>query len=208
VLSPEALEAERERAFAAVTHALGGVPWPHVPVRWNRRLRRAGRAVVEGRRGRVVAAAIELSPPYFEVYPDDLPGILVHEAVHVGLAVLGRPFGHGPLFRAACRRADGLLHSRHMPGRVFRYRCPVCTDVLERRRRPSGDRWCARCAADADRSGLASFTRERALVLVGVHFRGPERFAAREEPACEGAVFRERAPGELAAGAPLPAREA
>src|SRR5699024_7106573 len=104
VLSPVALEAEKRRAFAAVAAALDGVPWPDVPVRWNRRLRRAGRAVVEGRRGRVLAASIELSPPYFEVYPEDLGGILVHEAVHVGLAVLGRPFGHGPLFRAAVRR--------------------------------------------------------------------------------------------------------
>jgi predicted SprT family Zn-dependent metalloprotease len=189
VLSHVALEAEREKAFEAVARALGAVPWPHVPVRWNRRLRRAGRAVVTGRRGRIVAATIELSPPYFEVYPDDLPGILVHEAVHVALAALGRPFGHGPLFRAACRRAEGLMHSRHMPGRVFRYRCPVCESVLDRRRRPSGDRWCARCVVDAEDACLPSYTPERALVLVGVHFQGPEPPAAREAPACDGAVY-------------------
>jgi hypothetical protein len=216
VLSPVALEVEKVRAFAAVSEALRGVPWPDVPVRWNRRLRRAGRAVVEGRRGRVLAASIELSPPYFEVYPEDLGGILVHEAVHVGLALLGRPFGHGPLFRAACRLAGGLLHSRHMPGRVFRYRCPVCAEVLERRRRPSGDRWCARCAADADRVGDPCFTRERALVLVGVHFAGPERAVARELPACDGAVLLEagidpdpsEAGFERASSAPLPAADA
>jgi hypothetical protein len=132
---------------------------------------------------------IELSPAYFEVYPDDLPGILVHEAVHVALAALGRPVGHGPLFRAACRRAEGLMHSRHMPGRVFRYRCPVCESVLDRRRRPSGDRWCARCVVDAEDACLPSYTPERALVLVGVHFQGPEPPAAREAPACDGAVY-------------------
>ena len=34
-------------------------------------------------------ARIELSPTYFEVYPEDLLGILVHESVHVGLALQG-----------------------------------------------------------------------------------------------------------------------
>ena len=118
----------------------------------------------------VTSAVIELSPAYFEVYPLDLPGILVHEAVHVGLAFLGRPFGHGPHFRAACLASGGRLHSRPMPGRVWCYRCPVCEYVVERRRRPSGDRWCARCAAEADRAGSEPFLAVRALVLTGVRF--------------------------------------
>jgi predicted SprT family Zn-dependent metalloprotease len=176
VLPPAALEAERDRALAAVGRVLGLPRWPSVTVAWNRRLRLAGRAVVD-RRG-TSSPAIEISPAYFEVYPDDLPGILVHEAVHVGLALLGRPFGHGPAFRAACAEAGGLLHSRHLPGRVFLYRCPVCGDTLERRRRPGGDRWCARCAADASRDGVPAFARGRALVLVGASFRGMDRTAA------------------------------
>jgi predicted SprT family Zn-dependent metalloprotease len=178
VLSPEALRVERDAALESVGQALAIERWPSVPLRWNRRLRRAGRAIVEARHGRVVRAEIELSPAYFEVYPDDLRGILVHEAVHVGLALVGKPFGHGPHFRRACRRAGGLLHSRALPGRVFRYLCPVCRAVLERRRRPAGDRWCARCAAEAARGGSAAFTPARALVLVGVRFRGAEAVAA------------------------------
>ena len=181
MLSPPALEAERDRALAAVGRVLGVAAWPEVPVRWNRRLRLAGRAVVERRRDRPLRAAIEISPAYFEVYPEDLPGILLHEAVHVGLAVLGRPFGHGPAFRAACECAGGLLHSRHLPGRMFLYRCPVCAETLERRRRPSGDRWCAGCAAAGSSEGVPPFTRERALVLVGFAFRGPDRTAAVDE---------------------------
>jgi predicted SprT family Zn-dependent metalloprotease len=169
VISSTALELERDRALAAVGGVLPILGWPRVPVQWNRRLRRAGRAVIE-RRGSVVAATIELSPAYFEVYPDDLVGILVHEAVHVGLALLRRDFGHGPAFRQACLTAGGRLHSRPMPGRVWRYRCPVCEATLERRRRPSGDRWCAPCASTADRAGAPMFTAERALILVGMRF--------------------------------------
>jgi predicted SprT family Zn-dependent metalloprotease len=169
VISPHALDGERDRAFAAVGGALPIDAWPDIPVRWNRRLRRAGRAVIE-RRGGGVRAAIELSPAYFEVYPDDLAGILVHEAVHVGLALLSRPFGHGAAFRRACLSAGGRLHSRPMPGRVWRYRCPTCGETLERRRRPSGDRWCAPCISAATDDGRPTFTRESALVLVGLRF--------------------------------------
>jgi len=175
VIAPSALLLERDLAFAAVVRALGVVDWPEVPVRWNRRLRRAGRAVIERRRGVVATATIELSPAYFEVYPEDLHGILVHEGVHVGLALLGLPFGHSPAFRAACERAGGRQHSRDMPGRVYRYRCPVCETTLDRRRRPGGDRWCARCAGEAERAGTSPFVAERALRLVGVAFQGPER---------------------------------
>lgn len=173
MISPVGLEGERDLAFAAVGKAVALAAWPDVPVRWNRRLRRAGRAVIERRSGRI-RATIELSPAYFEVYPDDLRGILVHEAVHVALAVLGRGFGHGPGFRRACLAAGGRLHSRPMPGRVWRYRCPVCEATLERRRRPSGDRWCAPCVTAATRAGAEAFTGPRALVLVGVRFLGAE----------------------------------
>ena len=124
---------------------------------WNRRLRRAGRAVIDTYGKKFQSARIELSPAYFEVYPEDLAGILVHEAVHVGLAIQGRPFGHGPEFKRACEAAGGLLHSRWMPGRVFRYQCPICRTTLERRRRVSDSRWCAECvgAAEAAEYGLA-----------------------------------------------------
>jgi predicted SprT family Zn-dependent metalloprotease len=173
VISAAALDGERDRAFTAVGRAVALDAWPEVPVRWNRRLRRAGRAVIERRSGRI-RATIELSPAYFEVYPGDLHGILVHEAAHVALAILGRGFGHGPLFRRACLAAGGRLHSRVMPGRVWRYRCPVCEATLERRRRPSGDRWCAPCVSEATRSGEPAFTAARALVLVGARFHGVE----------------------------------
>src|SRR5204862_1417212 len=175
---------ERDRALAAVADALGIVRWPGVPVRWNKRLRLAGRATVS-RRGGDFRAGIELSPTYFEVYPGDLFGILVHEAVHVGLAVLGRPFGHGPAFRAACEEAGGMLHSRHLPGRVLCYRCPVCGKTLERRRRPAGDRWCAPCAEAAADAGIAPFSRDRALVLVECQFRGMDEHLG-EDSAGEG----------------------
>lgn len=173
MISPHALDAERALAFTAVGNALPLYDWPGVPVRWNRRLRRAGRAVIE-HRGEAVRATIELSPAYFEVYPEDLQGILIHEAVHVGLAFLRRPFGHGPVFRRVCLEAGGRLHSRPMPGRVWRYRCPICSETLERRRRPSGDRWCARCAAEAGATGEPPFVESRALVLVGIRFLGRE----------------------------------
>jgi predicted SprT family Zn-dependent metalloprotease len=173
VWSPVVLEQARDRALARVARALALVAWPPVPVRWNRRLRRAGRAVIdEGRGG--LRAKIELSPAYFEVYPQDLDGILVHEAVHVGLAVAGLPFGHGPDFRRVCRAAGGLLHGRPMPGRVLRYRCPVCLAVLERRRPAAGGRWCARCVNQAMAARQDPFCPERALVLVGVGFQGPD----------------------------------
>lgn len=175
MIAPSALLQERDRAFRAVVAALGDIVWPDVAVCWNRRLRRAGRAVIERRRGRVADATIELSPSYFEVYPEDLHGILVHEGVHVGLALLGLPFGHSPMFRAACERAGGRQHSRDMPGRVYRYRCPVCEAMLDRRRRPGGDRWCARCASDAAREGTPPFVASRALLLVGLAFQGAER---------------------------------
>ncbi len=172
VISSTALESERDRALAAVGRVLSIDGWPRIPVRWNRRLRRAGRAVIE-RRGPLMTATIELSPAYFEVYPDDLPGILVHEAVHVGLAHL----------RRACLAAGGRLHSRPMPGRVWQYRCPVCEATLERRRRPSGDRWCAPCASAADRVGAPMFTPERALILVGMRFSAGDAGAAPAHPA-------------------------
>jgi predicted SprT family Zn-dependent metalloprotease len=172
--SSSSLEQARDRALEAVGAVAGLASWPRVPIAWNRRLRRAGRAVIEGPRGRVRSTRIELSPAYFEVYPQDLHGILVHEAVHVGLALLGRPFGHGPDFRRLCRAAGGLLHGRPLPGRVLRYRCPVCAMVLERRRHAASGRWCARCVESAQALGQDAFRPERALVLVGVAFLGVE----------------------------------
>ena len=149
--------------------------WPDLPVVWNRRLRRAGRAVIEGEGRTFSSAAIELSPAYFEVYPHDLYGILVHEVVHVGLAIQGRPFGHGPEFRRACRDAGGLQHGRALPGRVFQYRCPVCGSILERRRRLARDRWCASCVERAAGvRGIDPYAADRCLVLIGTAFSGPE----------------------------------
>ncbi|MHC5009320.1 MAG: SprT-like domain-containing protein [Planctomycetota bacterium] len=175
MLSPLDLESTHRRALDAVASVLGLDGWPEVPVRWNRRLRRAGRAVIQGSGRRFTSAHIELSPAYFEVYPGDLFGILVHEAVHVGLAIQGRPFGHGRDFRDACRAAGGLLHGRSLPGRVLRYRCPVCGTVLERRRLLSQDRWCAACVDTASRTEAEDpYAPERALVLVGLGFSGPE----------------------------------
>ena len=172
MLSPVDLERARRRALDAVARVLRLRDWPEVEVRWNRRLRRAGRAVITGTGKDFRSATIEVSPAYFEVYPDDLYGILVHEAVHVGLAIQGRPFGHGPEFRRACLAAGGLEHGRSLPGRVFRYRCPVCGSVLERRRRLAQDRWCASCVEAAQ--GADPYTSERALVLVGIAYSGPE----------------------------------
>jgi predicted SprT family Zn-dependent metalloprotease len=187
VLSPAALEQERLRALDAAGRALVLPAWPAVPVSWNRRLRRAGRAVIDHRQGRFRAAAIELSPAYFEVYPEDLPGILVHEAVHVGLAVQGRPFGHGPQFRRACTAAGGLLHSRWLPGRVFRYLCPLCQTVLERRRRAAESLWCADCVALATRAGREPYRPEHVLRLVATTFRGLEAAGLAAQPVCDGA---------------------
>lgn len=171
--SSVALEQARDRALADVGSVLGLAPWPNVPVRWNRRLRRAGRAVIDGPQGRVRTARVELSPAYFEVYPQDLHGILVHEAVHVGLALVGLPFGHSPDFRRVCAAAGGMQHGRPLPGRVLRYRCPVCAVVLERRRPAASGRWCAQCVDQAVQARQDPFRPERALVLVGVHFQGP-----------------------------------
>jgi predicted SprT family Zn-dependent metalloprotease len=171
VLSPHDLERDRLRALDAVGRALHLDAWPEIPVIWNRRLRRAGRALIEGSGAGFKQASIEISPAYFEVYPEDLFGILVHEAVHVGLAIQGRPFGHGEAFKAACSAAGGHLHGRALPGRVYLYRCPVCGAVLERRRRLTTDRWCADCAASA---ATDAYAPERALVLVGTAFGGPE----------------------------------
>ena len=185
VLSPQALDDERERALRAVGQQLYITDWPTIPVLWNRRLRRAGRAVIDTYGRRFQQARIELSPAYFEVYPDDLTGILVHEVVHVGLAFQSRPFGHGPVFRAACLGAGGLLHSKWLPGRVYRYRCPICETVLERRRRVSDSRWCAECAGAAQAAGLDPYAAERSLVLVGTTYRGPERGEG-SEPVCDG----------------------
>lgn len=173
--SPLNLERVCRRAFDAACTAIGLDDGPDVPVRWNRRLRRAGRAVIEGSGRSFRRAAIEISPAYFEVYPEDLYGILVHEALHVGLAVQGRPFGHGHEFKAACGTAGGLLHGRALPGRVYRYRCPVCGSILERRRRLARDRWCADCAEAANaRPGVDAYASDRALVLVGTAFEGRE----------------------------------
>jgi predicted SprT family Zn-dependent metalloprotease len=195
VLPPQDLGSEFRRALAAVGRALCIDAWPPVPVSWNRRLRRAGRAVIHRSGGGFLRASIELSPAYFEVYPDDLYGILVHEAVHVGLAVQGRPFGHGPDFRRACVAGGGRLHGRALPGRVFRYRCPVCQRILERRRRLARDRWCARCASPERVAGsIDPFSAERALVLVGLAFAGPELPGGEAPPG--------RCPGGLASLAP------
>jgi predicted SprT family Zn-dependent metalloprotease len=185
-LSPAALESEARAALAVVGRALELPCWPKVPVRWNRRLRRAGRAVIDHRGARFRSAQIELSPTYFQVYPEDLHGILVHEAVHVGLAIQGRPFGHGPDFRRTCEMAGGLLHSRWLPGRVFRYRCPVCRLTHERRRRIADSRWCAACVVRAERTGEEPYDRTRALRLVETAFCGPEAAARARQPVCEG----------------------
>jgi predicted SprT family Zn-dependent metalloprotease len=173
MMSPRVLEREHARALDAVGSVLGMDGWPPVRVGWNRRLRRAGRAVIRGAGRTFREAEVELSPAYFEVYPDDLFGILVHEAVHVGLAIQGRPFGHGAEFRAACRAAGGLLYGRALPGRVFRYRCPICERVVERRRRLAGDRWCAPCVATIG-GGEDPYAAARSLVLVGTRYAGPE----------------------------------
>lgn len=188
MLAPQALAQETGRAFEVVGRTLFLPAWPEVPVRWNRRLRRAGRAVIDMRGSRYLQAVIELSPTYFEVYPGDLPGILIHEAIHVGLAIQGRPFGHGPEFHRACHAAGGLLHSRWLPGRVFRYRCPVCELVLERRRRTADSRWCADCVVRAEAEGLDAYAAARALQLVGTAYRGPETAATRRAPVCEGGL--------------------
>jgi predicted SprT family Zn-dependent metalloprotease len=172
MIPPRLLEQETERAYREVADVLGIDPWPEVPVRWNRRLRRAGRAIIDKPERGIERAVIELSPAYFAVYPEDLYGILVHEAVHVGLAILDLPFGHGPEFKHACEAAGGLLHGRWLPGRVFIYRCPVCRAELERRRPAAG--WCASCAEDASGQGLDPYGEGRALVLVATQFRGPE----------------------------------
>jgi predicted SprT family Zn-dependent metalloprotease len=185
VLSPSALDAEFRKALEAVGRTLCLPTWPAIGVGWNRRLRRAGRAVIDNRGARFRSADIELSPVYFEVYPEDLYGILVHEAVHVGLAIQSRPFGHGPEFRRACTASGGLLHSRWLPGRVFRYRCPVCDEVLERRRRAAESRWCADCAGAAERDGLDPYLPDRALRLVETTFRGPEPPERAAQPVCE-----------------------
>jgi len=175
VLAPLDLDLAYQRALDSVGRVLHIPVWPEVPLRWNRRLRRAGRAVIEGHGNQFRRATIEISPAYFEVYPDDLFGILVHESVHVGLALKGLPFGHGPEFQQACKAAGGQLHGRALPGRVYRYRCPVCESVLERHRRLARDRWCADCAEVAKgRRGLDPFSPDRALILVGCAFKGPE----------------------------------
>ncbi len=185
LISPRALLRERDAALAAVGRELGIAQWPDIPVLWNRRLRRAGRAAVDSTGSRFDAAEIEISTPYFEVYPNDLRGILVHEAVHVGLAYLGRPFGHTQEFREVCVAAGGLLHSRWLPGRIYLYRCPVCSEIHERRRRASDSRWCADCADKHAANGLNAYAPERALVLVQTAFLGPEEAYRRSSPACE-----------------------
>ncbi len=185
MISPAALDAEYSQALEAVGRALFIDRWPDVPLRWNRRLRRAGRAVIDHRGARFRSAVIEISPVYFEVYPEDLAGILVHEAVHVGLAVQGRPFGHGAEFRRACEAAGGLLHSRWLPGRVFRYRCPLCGIVLERRRRAADSRWCAACVERAEAAGEDGYAPGRALQLVETVFQGPEAAGEAALPVCE-----------------------
>jgi hypothetical protein len=73
-----------------------------------------------------------------------------------------------------------MLHGRPLPGRVLRYRCPVCEIVLERRRPAAGGRWCARCVTQAVAARLDPFRPERALVLVGVAFQGPDHPEERE----------------------------
>ncbi|MDJ0975835.1 MAG: SprT-like domain-containing protein [Planctomycetota bacterium] len=174
MLSPAILDRESRRAFDAVKAVLGLPRWPRIPIRWNRRLRRAGRAIIEMPAGGFQSAVIELSPAYFAVYPGDLYGILVHEAVHVGLAILDEPFGHDEGFRRACLAAGGLLHSRWLPGRVYVYRCPLCEGEVERRRPASESRWCADCADEAEAAGADAYAADRALVLVRTEFRGPE----------------------------------
>ena len=155
--------------------ALGLASWPGLEIRWNRRLRRAGRAVIEGAGASYLRATIELSPAYFEVYPDDLYGILVHEAAHVGLAIQGRPFGHTAAFRRAVDLAGGLQHGKALPGRVFRYRCPVCGSTFDRRRRITEDRWCATCVEQAgDDTATDPYASERCLRLIGTGFSGPD----------------------------------
>ena len=184
VITPPALDRERREALEAVGKLLGIGLWPDIPVRWNRRLRRAGRALIDTHGDAFEGAIIELSPAYFEVYPRDLRGILVHEAVHIGLALLGKPCGHGPRFREVCLGAGGLLHSRWLPGRVYRYRCPICEDVLERRRRMADAKWCAACADAAEARGEDPYEAGRAMQLVGTSFVGPEEAATRADSVC------------------------
>ncbi len=172
--SPAVLERESRRAFDAVKDALALRRWPEIAIRWNRRLRRAGRATIEMPAERFQSAVIELSPAYFAVYPEDLYGILVHEAVHVGLAIQDRPFGHGADFQTACRAAGGLPYSRWLPGRIYVYRCPVCSTEVERRRPIAESRWCATCVDAAEERAQPAFVSDRSLVLVRTEFRGPE----------------------------------
>jgi hypothetical protein len=155
--------------------------------------------VIDNHRGRFRSAQVELSPAYFEVYPDDLRGILIHEAVHVGLAIQSRPFGHGPDFRRVCTAAGGLLHSRWLPGRVFRYRCPVCRQFLERRRRAAEGLWCADCVGAAEGAGVDPYRPDRMLRLVETAFRGPEPAEQGTQPVCDGSRTAGRGTGEAPA---------
>jgi hypothetical protein len=84
--------------------------------------------------GRVFIArwTMEISAQYFDHYgwEEELLCTVKHEAIHLYLAHMKRPFGHTKAFTAICARIGATRHCKAMPRRRPRYRylvqCPQC----------------------------------------------------------------------------------
>lgn len=80
---------------------------------------------------------------------EDILDTLLHEIAH---AIAGPGTGHGPVWKAVCRRIGArpvrCYDSQRivMPSGRYQATCPGCSFVFHRHKRPrAGERWCRKC---------------------------------------------------------------
>lgn len=117
---------------------------------WSDRLTRAAGKCYQGPDG----AVIRVARRYIEQFPDALPGLMLHEMIHLVTR------GHGAAFKAEARRCgvepnQSFIHCQSFaPQRPLRYVycCPVCGSEYRSRRK--GQWACGTCYRQTGRRHL------------------------------------------------------
>jgi predicted SprT family Zn-dependent metalloprotease len=142
-LSPRALQAADLAAAMLAAHGLGD--WSF---RFNRSKLNMGLCRYGLRR-------VELSAHFVEGNSEEaVRDTLLHEIAH---ALAGRSAGHGPLWKAMCRRVgarpERLSFEAVMPLGRWRAVCGGCGELHHRHRRPKrmAGWWCCHCGPEHGR---------------------------------------------------------
>jgi predicted SprT family Zn-dependent metalloprotease len=142
-LSPHALQAAALARELLTAHGLTG---------WSFRLNRSKVNLGLCRYGQ---RTIELSSYFVEHNPEEVVrDTLLHEVAH---ALAGRAAGHGPLWKAMCRRVgakpERLSFEAEMPPGRWQAVCGNCGMRHHKHRRPKrmAGWWCCRCGPERGR---------------------------------------------------------